>query len=129
MYLSLLSLLTAGAALASVTIAQVDPDLTGTWTTKSRKVLTGPVRVHSCVLQLRRQKRYSLCRKESTVADHYRQGFYDPINDKFLEPALTGFSYSFTDDGYYEVAYYRAISNRMFSRRLWQFSILTEHAL
>ena len=30
-----------------------------------------------------------------------------------FEPDLTGFSYSFTDDGYYEVAYYRAISNRM----------------
>ncbi len=41
------------------------------------------------------------------------QGFYDPINEKMFEPELTGFSYSFTDDGYYEVAYYRAISNRM----------------
>ena len=30
-----------------------------------------------------------------------------------FEPSLTGFSYSFTDDGYYEVAYYRAISNRL----------------
>ncbi|KAG6999412.1 25S rRNA (adenine-N(1))-methyltransferase [Physcia stellaris] len=54
--------------------------LTGTWTTKSRKVLTGP-------------------------------GFYDPVTDKFFEPDLTGQSYSFTDDGHYEVAYYRAISN------------------
>lgn len=30
-----------------------------------------------------------------------------------FEPPLTGFSYSFTDDGFYEVAYYRAGSNRM----------------
>ena len=29
-----------------------------------------------------------------------------------FEPNLTGISYSFTDDGYYEEAYYRAISNR-----------------
>ena len=29
-----------------------------------------------------------------------------------FEPPLTGFSYSFTDDGHYEEAFYRAISNR-----------------
>jgi len=40
------------------------------------------------------------------------QGFYDPVNDKMFEPPLTGFSYSFTDDGFFEEAYYRAISNR-----------------
>ncbi|CAF9913645.1 MAG: Reversal of tor2 lethality [Heterodermia speciosa] len=75
------------SALASVTLLalsalaqQTDPALTGTWTTKSRKVITGP-------------------------------GFYDPVNDKFFEPQLTGQSYSFTSDGHYEVAYYRAISN------------------
>lgn len=28
------------------------------------------------------------------------------------EPDLTGISYSFTDDGHFEEAYYRAISNR-----------------
>ncbi|KAL1999411.1 hypothetical protein VTN02DRAFT_4541 [Thermoascus thermophilus] len=66
--------------LFSTARAAVDPELTGTWSTKSRKVVTGP-------------------------------DFYDPINDKFQEPPLTGFSYSFTDDGYYEEALYRAISN------------------
>lgn len=50
MSLSLRSWLIVGAALASVAIAQVDPDLTGTWTTKSRKVLTGPVGSYSSVL-------------------------------------------------------------------------------
>ncbi|KAL2217825.1 chaperone for protein-folding within the ER, fungal-domain-containing protein [Thermoascus aurantiacus ATCC 26904] len=60
--------------------AAVDPELTGTWSTKSRKVVTGP-------------------------------DFYDPIKDRFKEPPLTGFAYSFTDDGYYEEAYYRAVSN------------------
>ena len=40
------------------------------------------------------------------------QGFYDPVNEKMFEPSLTGFSYSFTADGFYEEAYYRAISNR-----------------
>ncbi|PYI27447.1 hypothetical protein BP00DRAFT_429346 [Aspergillus indologenus CBS 114.80] len=70
----LCSLLLTAASAASVS------DLVGTWTTKSRKVVTGP-------------------------------GFYDPINDKFLEPNLTGISYSFTADGFYEEAYYRAIAN------------------
>jgi len=37
------SLLTLGAVLVSFVSAQVDPKLTGTWTTKSRKVVTGPV--------------------------------------------------------------------------------------
>lgn len=41
------------------------------------------------------------------------QGFYDPVNEKFFEPDLTGISYSFTADGYYEEAYYRAVANRM----------------
>ncbi|KAK4984883.1 Reversal of tor2 lethality [Elasticomyces elasticus] len=38
-------------------------------------------------------------------------GFYDPVNEKLIEPSRTGISYSFTADGYYEEAYYRAISN------------------
>ncbi|KAF1995421.1 hypothetical protein P154DRAFT_548510 [Amniculicola lignicola CBS 123094] len=38
-------------------------------------------------------------------------GFYDPVNEKFTEPAHTGISYSFTADGHYEEAYYRAIAN------------------
>jgi len=38
-------------------------------------------------------------------------GFYNPVNDSFIEPSHTGISYSFTSDGYYEEAYYRAISN------------------
>ncbi|KIN08223.1 hypothetical protein OIDMADRAFT_175080 [Oidiodendron maius Zn] len=38
-------------------------------------------------------------------------GFYNPVNDSFIEPRRTGISYSFTSDGYYEEAYYRAISN------------------
>lgn len=37
------SLLLGAAALVSLAVAQVDPELTGTWTTKSRKVFTGPV--------------------------------------------------------------------------------------
>ncbi|KAK2630447.1 hypothetical protein QTJ16_001267 [Diplocarpon rosae] len=38
-------------------------------------------------------------------------GFYNPVNDSFIEPKHTGISYSFTQDGFYESAYYRAISN------------------
>ena len=38
------SLLIAGACLASTASAQIDPQLVGTWSTKSSKVITGPVR-------------------------------------------------------------------------------------
>ncbi|CAD6505884.1 BgTH12-06816 [Blumeria graminis f. sp. triticale] len=37
--------------------------------------------------------------------------FYNPVNDVFIEPSHTGISYSFTEDGFYEEAYYRAVSN------------------
>jgi hypothetical protein len=38
-------------------------------------------------------------------------GFYNPVNDSMIEPTHTGISYSFTADGFYEEAYYRAVSN------------------
>lgn len=38
--------------------------------------------------------------------------FYNPVDDLFIEPSHTGISYSFTADGFFEEAYYRAISNR-----------------
>jgi hypothetical protein len=38
-------------------------------------------------------------------------GFYDPVNEKLIEPKHTGVSYSFSADGFYESAYYRAIAN------------------
>ncbi|EPE31300.1 hypothetical protein GLAREA_12603 [Glarea lozoyensis ATCC 20868] len=78
--MTLQSLLIAGVCLASTASAQIDPQLVGTWSTKSAKVLTGP-------------------------------GFYNPVNDSFIEPSHTGISYSFTADGFYEEAYYRAVSN------------------
>ena len=71
----------ASSASSSQSTRTPDPNLVGTWTTKSRKVFTGP-------------------------------GIYDPIKDKFIEPALPGISYSFTKDGFYEEVYYRAIENR-----------------
>ncbi|RKF80381.1 Protein rot1 [Golovinomyces cichoracearum] len=37
--------------------------------------------------------------------------FYNPVEDIFMEPTHTGISYSFTADGFFEEAYYRAISN------------------
>ncbi|PGH00904.1 hypothetical protein GX51_05568 [Blastomyces parvus] len=68
------------SCLPTVVTAQgpVDPQLIGTWTTKSKKVLTG-------------------------------RGFYDPETDRLKEPSRTGISYSFSDDGFYEEAYFRAI--------------------
>lgn len=46
------------------------------------------------------------------------QGFFDPVSDTLIEPSLTGISYSFTGDGHYEEAYYRAISNRTLWRTM-----------
>lgn len=38
-------------------------------------------------------------------------GFYDPVDELLIEPALPGISYSFTSDGHYEEALYRVLSN------------------
>lgn len=38
--------------------------------------------------------------------------FYNYENDTMLEPELPGISYSFTSDGHWEEALYRAIANR-----------------
>ncbi|KAJ6127577.1 hypothetical protein N7523_003189 [Penicillium sp. IBT 18751x] len=38
-------------------------------------------------------------------------GFYDPLNDRLIEPDRTGISYSFDADGNYEEAFYRALAN------------------
>ncbi|KAK8243185.1 chaperone for protein-folding within the ER, fungal-domain-containing protein [Phyllosticta capitalensis] len=38
-------------------------------------------------------------------------GFYNPVNDTIIEPALPGMSYSFTSDGYFESALFRAVAN------------------
>ncbi|RDI77255.1 hypothetical protein Vi05172_g12767 [Venturia inaequalis] len=38
-------------------------------------------------------------------------GFYDVAKDAMIEPAHPGISYSFTDDGFFEEAYFRAIAN------------------
>ncbi|EEP77579.1 predicted protein [Uncinocarpus reesii 1704] len=76
----LLAALLAWFSLLTAVPAALDPKLAGTWSTKSRNVVTGP-------------------------------DFYDPIKDRFKEPENTGISYSFTDDGFFEEAYYRAISN------------------
>ncbi|OJD23187.1 hypothetical protein ACJ73_05458, partial [Blastomyces percursus] len=38
-------------------------------------------------------------------------GFYDPVKDRLIEPSHTGISYSFSDDGFYEEAYFRAVSD------------------
>lgn len=40
------------------------------------------------------------------------QKFYDPVNEMMFEPDHTGISYSFTADGFFEEAYYRAVANR-----------------
>ena len=74
------ALLISSAAAQAQQPGAINPQLVGTWTTKSRAVLTGP-------------------------------GFYDPVKDKMTEPPLTGISYSFTADGHFEEAYYRAGEN------------------
>lgn len=76
-----------------------DPNLIGTWSSKSNKTLTGSV-----------GRRYldQILQQLTFVF----QGFYNPINETLIEPSHPGISYSFSDNGHYEVAYYRAIANR-----------------
>lgn len=38
-------------------------------------------------------------------------GFYDPVDELLIEPALPGIAYSFTKDGHFEEALYRIVSN------------------
>lgn len=38
-------------------------------------------------------------------------GFYDPVDELLIEPALPGISYSFTEDGYFEEATYQVSGN------------------
>ncbi|KAL3233510.1 Protein ROT1 [Nakaseomyces bracarensis] len=38
-------------------------------------------------------------------------GFYDPIDELLIEPALPGISYSFTEDGWFEEATYQVSGN------------------
>ncbi|CCF60301.1 hypothetical protein KAFR_0J02370 [Kazachstania africana CBS 2517] len=38
-------------------------------------------------------------------------GFYDPVDELLIEPALPGISYSFTEDGWFEEATYQITSN------------------
>ena len=57
---------------------------------------------------------YTVLSKHHTN-DSSIQGFYDPVGERMFEPDLTGISYSFTADGHYEEAYYRAVPNRAFS--------------
>ncbi|ODQ79484.1 hypothetical protein BABINDRAFT_161880 [Babjeviella inositovora NRRL Y-12698] len=61
-------------------LADDEFSLTGTWSSKSNTVFTGP-------------------------------GFYDPVDELLIEPALPGLSYSFTDDGFFEQAAYQITSN------------------
>lgn len=87
--------------LATVSAAVSVEELVGTWTTKSQQVLTGPV---------------STTQNKHTDTKLTGQGFYDPLNDRLIEPDRTGISYSFDADGNYEEAFYRALANRKWIR-------------
>ena len=104
MITSIPNVLTLSLGLFGLVRAQTDAALVGTWSTKSKKVVTGPV---------------SLYEPGDLVGGRILmrlliQGFYDPVADKLIEPDLAGISYSFTADGFYEEAYYRALANRTF---------------
>jgi hypothetical protein len=80
----------------------LDPKLVGTWATKANSTLTGLVRSS----MLKNAVVYLLMVSS--------KGFYNPGTDTLIEPLHTGVSYSFTDDGHFEAAWYRAIANREF---------------
>lgn len=54
----------------------------------------------------------------STSSTSHSQGFADPMNNNrpFIYPSNTGIAYSFTDDGYFETAWYRFQANGACSR-------------
>lgn len=76
----LLEVLVCSAMLVVVGADNDANSLSGTWSSKSNQVFTGP-------------------------------GFYDPIDELLIEPALPGISYSFTEDGYFEEATYQVGAN------------------
>jgi hypothetical protein len=78
-------------------------ELVGTWSSKSKKVHTGPVRDAKIPMGI----------TALDTAANSKQGFYNPVKDNLIEPDLPGISYSFTADGWYEEAYYRVEPNRM----------------
>ena len=106
----------AAAAVLASTAVHAQTDLVGTWTTKSRKVVTGPVR-RRAILSMNIDTTLIIMRWTYANVTSI-QGFYDPVGERMFEPDLTGFSYSFTADGHYEEAYYRAIANRKSPRTL-----------
>jgi Chaperone for protein-folding within the ER, fungal len=55
---------------------------------------------------------FRLSQMGAVLTEFLSQGFYNPVTDRLIEPELTGISYSFTIEGWYEEAYYRAIPNR-----------------
>lgn len=95
------ALLLSGAAIlgAQAQTAALPAELVGTWTSKANSTMTGPVCIHISMCAQRRET-------------NHPQDFYDPVNEKFTEPKHTGISYSFTADGHFEEAYYRAVANR-----------------
>ncbi|KAK4554500.1 Reversal of tor2 lethality [Recurvomyces mirabilis] len=100
----LYSSLAAAVALAGQAAADTWPtNLVGTWSTKSNQTLTGPgfydPREPPSTARLSRRD------ASTNPPTHYT------VNENLIEPSRTGISYSFTQDGYYEEAYYRAVSN------------------
>ncbi|TFK83928.1 hypothetical protein K466DRAFT_589345 [Polyporus arcularius HHB13444] len=75
-----LAALPSTLAQADYTAAHNVTPISGTWSSGSKKVVTGP-------------------------------GFANPANMTFNYPPVTGVSYAFTDDGWYEVARYRFNGN------------------
>lgn len=110
MFVPSISLLSLFLALASTPISNAQDlpsnitSLTGTWTTGSGAVVTGP-----------------------EFADPMNNG------RPFIYPANTGIAYSFTDDGYFEEAQYRYLPNASDphcarAMLIWQHGRYTIHA-
>ena len=81
-YAALLPLICLSNAQSSVAPGGTWPsDLVGTWTTKSKSTITGPVSAYM------RLKACYLCETTNSV---FEKGFYNPISDEFIEPDHTG---------------------------------------
>ena len=83
-------------------LASPDPSLVGTWQTKSGKTF--------------RNQSEAIAQTDCTGAVLTGDSFYNYLNDSLVEPKLTGISYTFTADGYFEEARYQSIPDRVYMK-------------
>ncbi|KAJ6456501.1 chaperone for protein-folding within the ER, fungal-domain-containing protein [Mycena sanguinolenta] len=100
---SLFALVLAGslASAQDYTADQNTTSITGTWSSGTQNVVPGSVRLASSFFFLDTSD-------SGWILD---QGFANPAQETFIYPKASGVGYSFTDDGWYELARFRYTGN------------------